>query len=311
MAEQVTIPAGVNPANAVPPDASQYGSADRGQPGADVGIPPVARSTEQKPGFVADKPAPAPEGDAEYEAFKAWRAAQAKQAAEEQGGEKQEAKSEPAKPTSVGEGYGADGALDAVRRAGEHDPVIANTFEMIALVAPDVDMVRAIGNAIDRSDPTLIDKAYLREAGGDKADRLIALTENMVKYVNQQVEAITNDVYKAAGGEAQWAAASAAFNKGAPSYLKAYAVEALNSANPAKIREATKAILDFAKNSGLVPVPPEGHQRGGGGVPDASVGLSREQYQAERLKLNRFDRDYADKARELDRRRALGKKMGM
>lgn len=68
-------------------------------------------------------------------------------------------------------------------------------------------------------------------------------------------------------------------------------------------------VLEFAKTSGALPRNPTGHVAAGGGVPNGVIGLSKEGYQAERLKLNKFDRGYNDAARELDARRAIGKKM--
>lgn len=312
MAEHVAIPAGVNPAAAVPADASTYGSANRGSaapgsPGGDGGIPAVPPAAAQQPGHApAAQPTVDAAAAAEFAAFQKWKADQA--AAANPATPATPAQPAAFQPVAAGEGMGADAAMAAVKAAG--DPVVANTFEMFATVAPAIDLGRAVGNAIDRADLSLIDRAYLREAGGDKADKLIALAEGMVKHVNTQVEQLVGGIFTAAGGEAQWNAAAAAFSANAPVYLKQYAVDALNSANPQRIREATRAILDFTKQSGALPVAPQGHVRAGGGTPDASLGMSKQEYQEARLKLNRFDRNYNDQARELDARRAIGKKMG-
>lgn len=312
MAEQVAIPAGFNPANAVPADAEgvrQRGSVTPpGAPGADGGIPAVPPAAQQQPGHAVQPTAPAGVDAKEFEAFKAWQAEQAKVAAASQA-----AKPVTPAPTPVaaGEGMGAEAAFAAVQTAGASDPVIANTFTMFEMVAPNVDLVRALGNAIDRADLALIDRAYLKEVGGDKADKLIKLAEGMVQHVNTAVENLVSGIYASAGGEAQWAASSASFNKDAPQYLKQYVVDQLNSANPSKIKAGVDAVLDFVKKSGALPVAPQGHVRAGGGTPSAALGLSKEQYQAERLKLNRNDRNYNDRARELDARRAIGKKLGL
>ena len=321
MAEQVAIPAGVNPAAAGGngPDVTHYGtranSATPGAPGGDGGIPPVPPSSVQRPGFQNEAPVTPPAGvdAAEFAAYQAWKAAQGKPAAT------QPAQTPPATPgvkgaafqAFGGDGLGGDAAIAATQAAAASDPVIALTFENMATVAPDLNFARALGNAIDRADLSLIDRAYLREAGGDKAEKLIKLAEGMVNHVTQAVDNMVAETHTKAGGEAQWNASTAAFNQTAPAYLKSYVVDALNSADPAKIRQGVAAILDFAKQSGNLPQAPQGHVRAGGGVPNAALGLSKEGYQAERLKLNKFDRNYNDLARELDARRAIGKKMGL
>lgn len=325
MAEHVSIPAGVNPAAAGGngPDVTHYGSransATPGAPGGDGGIPAVVPAAQQRPGFVPEQ---APAGGltaAEITAFRAWQAAQAAPAA----GTPAAAATPAAKPGEKpgipgvainalgGNGMGAEAVMDAVKNAAAHDPVISTTFEMFGLVAPDLNLSRAVGNAIDRGDPSLIDRAYLREAGGDKAERLIKMAEGMVDHVNDKIEGVVTGIYTAAGGEAKWEAATAAFNTTAPAYLKAYVKDALNSADPTKIKSGSQAVLDFVKSQGSLPTDPTGHVRAGGGTPDASLGLSKAGYQEARLKLNKFDRGYNDAARELDARRQIGKKLGL
>lgn len=319
MAEQVAIPAGVNPGAAVPKDAGTYGTQNRGSsaapgsPGGDGGIPAVPTAAEQRPGFATAPAAPQGADAAEFAAFQAWKASQGKPAATA-------APATPTGPVGVagaqfqafgGDGIGGDAAIAATQAAAGTDPVIALTFENMAAVAPTLNFARALGNAIDRADLTLIDRAYLREAGGDKADKLIKLAEGMVNHVTQTVDNMVNETHAKAGGEAQWNASTAAFNQTAPAYLKTYVKDSLNSADPSKIRAGVAAVIDFVKQAGTLPRAPTGHVVAGGGVPNAALGLSKEGYQAERLKLNKFDRNYNDAARELDARRAIGKKMGL
>ncbi|CAI3971403.1 head scaffolding protein [Variovorax phage VAC_51] len=317
MAEQVAIPAGVNPNSATPAagaEVTTYGTrANAGNPAAGndpAGLPALPSSSEQRPGH---QPSALPPGvdAAQFAAFVAWQATQGK------GTPTPEAKPNPtptAPPASLqlfSEVAGSEAALAATKAASASDPVIATTFEMFSLVAPDLNLVRAIGLAIDRGDSDLIDRAYLREAGGDKADKLIKLAEGMVKHVDTQVTNMQNEIHLKAGGQAQWDANAASFNTSAPAYLKAYVKEALNSADAARIRQGVDAVLEFVKASGNLPKPPQGHVRAGGGAPDGVLGLSKQGYQEARQKLNKFDRDYNDKARELDARRAIGKKMGL
>lgn len=312
MAEVIAIPQGVNPNSAIPADAGNLrersGGGTPGAPGAEGGIPAVPPSSQQQPGFVAPV---AGAGDAEYAAFKAWKEAQA-------GGKP--APVAPVAPvvpvvpesnkTPGFEGMGAAGAMELVKNAAASDPYISATFDLFSVAAPGVDLARALGNAIDRGDPSLIDVAYLNEKGGAQAAKLVEIAKGLVTHVTAAAERVVTDIYAAAGGEAQWGVAAAAFNAQAPQYLKEFVGASLDSANPAKIKSAVDSVLDFVKKNGSVPVAPQGHVRAGGGTPDASLGLSKAEYQAERLKLNPRDRDYADKERELTARRSLGKKSG-
>lgn len=300
MAEQVAVPAGVNPNNAIPMDATVI------QRSTTPNIPPVVGSNEEKPGFVAPTPAaPAAADDKDYAAFLAWKAAQ-------EGG-KPVVKEEPApvaKPV-VTEGIGAEQSLEMVKAAAASDPYLTSTFNLFSLVAPKVDLARAVGTALDRGDVSLIDVAYIREAAGDNADKLIETAKGLVTHVTNTVESITTNIYEQAGGQEQFDAATAVFNEVAPKFIRGFVAEGVNSGNPERIKEAISYMLDFVKQSGKLPQAPEGHVRANGGSPSAAMGLSKAQYQAERLKLNRQDRNYADHERELTARRQLGKSLGM
>lgn len=319
MAEHVTIPAGINPGSAVPSDAQTYGSGNRREaaptppPGSEAGLPKLPQAGAQAPGFVAPAAAPAGVDATEFAEFQAFKAAQA---AAKAGAPAQE-QPKPATPAlklpelkAPSSPAEVQAAFDKVVEAGTQDPFISTTFETIALVAPNLDLARALGTAIERGDSSLIDRAYLRDAGGDKADRLIKLAENMVKHVEQQSTALIADIHRYAGGEQGWDTATTAFNTSAPDYLKQYVIDALNSANPTKIRQGAAVVMEFVKRNGSVPTAPSGHVQAGGGIPASQSGLSKAEYQAERAKLNRNDRGYNDAARELDARRAIGKKAG-
>lgn len=315
MAEQVAIPAGVNPASATPTgaDITSYGSRANGGAGANPegGLPALPNSSEQRPGHQPTVAPTAPAGvdAAQFAAFVAWQATQGK--ANPTPEAKPTATPAPAELQLFSNVAGSEAALAATQLAAGSDPIIALTFENMSTLAPNLNLVRALGTAIDRADASLIDRAYLREVGGDKADRLIKLAEGMVQHVDTQVTNMQSEIHAKAGGQAQWDANAASFNTSAPAYLKSYVKEALNSADASKIRQGVDAVLEFVKASGNLPRPPQGHVRAGGGVPDGTLGLSKQAYQEARLKLNKFDRGYNDQARELDARRQIGKKMGL
>lgn len=312
MAEQVTIPAGVNPATASGgADTTTYGSPNRE---SRPNLPAVPAAVDQTPGFTQPPGTPAGVDAAQFAAFQEWQKAEAAKAAAAK------AAPTPAQPTeaapdltvAAGEGIGADASVEALNAA--NDPFVNTAVDLLNATVPGLDLARALGNAIDRGDASLIDYAYLKEKGGDKADKVKSIIENIVKHVNTVTTGVVTSIYAQAGGQAQWASAAAAFSEHAPKYMKEGVAAALNSANPARIAEAAKAVVEFAKQSGAVVVKPTGFvdvNNGQGGALPVHLGLSKTQYQAERLKLNRFDRDYESKARELDARRAIGKRAGL
>ncbi|APU03180.1 head scaffolding protein [Ralstonia phage phiAp1] len=319
MAEHVAIPPGFNPNNAVPADAEGVVSHSRGQdhggnpPGQPGGLPAVPPSGAQTPGFTPAAPAApaAPADDAAlFEQFKAWKAAQdgkTTPAAEPEKPVAPPAKVEPPASATLG----ASESLQALTSAAASDPYLMSTMKLFELAAPDVDMTRAIGNALDHGDLTRIDRAYLKEKGGDKADHLIATAEGLVKHVTDTIATVTKSVYDQAGGEQAWSQAVAAFNKHAPGYAKQFVAAAMNSGDKAKIQQATADVLKFVKDNGHVVVEPQGHVRGNGGSVGEATGLSKQQYIEARAKLDRNARDYNDRARELDARRQIGKNQGL
>lgn len=313
MAEQVAIPAGVDVSRAIPSDAAVTQRGGNGQPQA--GLPVIPPSGSQEPGFVA--PAPAATGDAaDFAAFLAWKATQGGATPAVAPASKiVPPVAQPAAPAASNrtpgfEGMGADGALSATKAAATGDPYLMSTFSMFEMVAPEVDLARAVGNALDRGDVSLIDTKYLAEKGGDKAAKLIEIAKGLVTHVTNTVEALTSNIFAKAGGQAQWDASVEVFNKAAPQYLKEFVASSIDSANPARINTAVESLLSFVKEKGGLPVAPQGHVRAGGGAPNAALGLSKAEYQAERMKLNRNDRDYGDKERELTARRQIGKAAG-
>lgn len=311
MTHQVSIPAGFNPNNAVPADASVSQHSRHA-----AVTPPVPPATEQKPGYV---PAPATPADtapanidpATYAAFQKWQADQA--ATTTAGTQTPPAEPEAPQGAAGDESYllGADAATSTLRNVALNDPYLRTTMQAVEMVAPKLDMARALGNAVDRVDATLIDRAYIREVGGEQAERLIQMAEGIVQHCDAEVTRTITGIHAAAGGEQQFKSAVAVFNSKAPAYLKQAVLEGFNSLDKTRIQSATQALLEFVKDSGALPTAPTGHVQGNAAVPHSEMALSKEAFQTERLKLNRNDAQYANKERELMARRQLGKRMGI
>lgn len=302
MAEQVAIPAGVNPANAIPDDAQviQRGS----------GQPKLPSSAEQQPGWVA-KPAGvvAPDGvdQAEYQAFLAFKAAQAKAADPATAA----AAVEAAKPVPKSQPMNPMAALDLVKSAGSSDPYIGSILGVFQASAPEVDLHRALGLALARGDDSLIDRAYLKEVAGDKAEQLANIAKGLVAHVEKEVRESEAHVFGLAGGESQWLAAAAVFNKGAPTHVKQFVEYSLNSGDKTAIKAAAATVVEFAKASGQVVVKPTGHVTPSGSGAPTGQGLSKAEFQKLHFALDKNDRDYSNKSQELTARRQIGKNLGL
>jgi hypothetical protein len=199
--------------------------------------------------------------------------------------------------------------------AGTADETLNAYQSGFSALGPNVDMERAMGVALARGDATLIDAAYLKEVGGAAAAQLTTLATAMVKHVQAAATRATTTAYAAAGGEAQWGAAVAAFNQTAEPYLKAMVTEMLNSGDYNRIDSASKMVVAHAKNSGQVAHPGQLIQGGAGG-PTAGQGLTKADYQAQHFALSQKinsmpSAQFAQARADLQARRTLGASLGM
>lgn len=204
------------------------------------------------------------------------------------------------------------GGLNDLTPDDIENPQVRALGELLLSTAPNLDLNRAIGKAIEYGDPNLIDDAYLKEAGGDRAKALGLLAKQIVEAVAVQSEATTNAIYNDAGGKPSWDAAVALFNKNAEAHVKEVAINLLNSTNHSKIKSGAKFILDYAKNAGGLPTPGVLAGDGGAAAP-GGVGLSKEQYLAEirKVKPEHQNPKFAQEREELFQRRKVGKNQGL
>lgn len=166
-----------------------------------------------------------------------------------------------------------------------------------------LDIQRALGQAADELDERFIDKAYLREKLGDKAETIIKTAEDSIKYVAAHAQESLKQVYATAGGEEAFRQAAAVYNTKADPTEKALIAEMLDSGDRNKMLYAAKKITELAVQAGGI----VRHVNLPQGVPGATQGLSREQYLAEISKRNVSPERY-DELRAL---RALGKQQGL
>lgn len=170
------------------------------------------------------------------------------------------------------------------------------------------DISKAMSAAYEAGDVAYIDKAYLRERFGEKADQAIALAEAVYEADTTAQAALIQDVYAAAGTKEQFEQCAEVFKQHAKPAMRSVVKSMLDSGDPVAVREAASLIAEFGKQSGVI-VQKDGTRQGSssGIVPDQ--GLSKEEFQAARMQLNPMSRTYrADMAKLIDLRR-LGKQV--
>lgn len=212
----------------------------------------------------------------------------------------------PPAPTEI-----SPGGLNDLKPGDIDDPQVRALGELLIGSVPNLDLNRAIGKAIEYGDPGLVDAAYLKDIGGDKAAALLNVAQQIVMAVDAKSKATIQQVYTDAGGQAQWEAAVALFNKNAPKHIKEVAQELLNSSQFSKIQTGAKFVTEYAKQQGgLSSTPdfltPSGYQG------DSSQALDKSSFQQELRKLapEHQNPNYVQERNELFRRRQLGKNLG-
>lgn len=189
------------------------------------------------------------------------------------------------------------------------DPVLKSMATMFKSSVPDMDLDRALANAISYGDPNLIDIAYITDKAGQNAPHLINLAAGIVNTINAQSEAMEQSVYQEVGGRQVWDASVAVFNRSASPEIKATVATMLDSGKANLIKAGAKMVAEFGKNSGMI--PKDGFRFDPVSAPYATQGLNKTQFQQEILKLDSNDPDYGDKYNALIQRRAVGKRLNL
>ncbi|QJD54808.1 putative scaffolding protein [Pseudomonas phage MR6] len=166
-----------------------------------------------------------------------------------------------------------------------------------------VDMQRAFGAASEEGDSRFIDRAYLKDVLGDKADAIIKTAEGVLNYATAYAEQTVSAVHTLAGGEANWTAAGDAFNKHAPAAERALIVEMLESGLRDKVTYAAKRIMEYATQAGAVMQ----HNAPAIGNPGTQKGLSNADYIKAISERNISDEKY----NALKQQRMLGRSQGL
>ena len=200
--------------------------------------------------------------------------------------------------------------LNNIDIEGLQDPLLQSMAYALGAGAPaNFDANRALGLAIERGDPSLVDKAYLIEKFGKDAAQRIRIAEGIVQQVQERSKAAAESAYAEAGGKEQWAVAASVFNSQAPSELKMAVVQLLDSGNAEQIKAGSRLVVQFSKSKGLMPQPGQPFQPGAAaGAP--AVALDKYGFQTELRKLDPNARNFVELRNELFRRRELGRQLG-
>lgn len=186
------------------------------------------------------------------------------------------------------------------------DPMLSSMTAILA--SSGLDVQRAIGNALNHGDVSLVDQRYIAEAGGANAAHLQQIAAGIVQHAVRETAAAEQAVYAAAGGQANWDAAVGAFEQIAPPHLKVVIKQLFDSGDRSSVDAATRTVLEFAKANGAT-LQPAGLVQAGAGL-SAAGALDKAEFQAALRGLNRNDRGYEQARAELFSRRQAGKNMG-
>lgn len=278
---QIAVPGG-----GVPPMPGQSAAP------APAGVPPLPPAAQQVPGYVNPAQPAGQFSQADMDRAVAAALAASKVAAP--------AAAPAAAPTTP-----------AAPITSEADDAVLSAYsESFQAIGQGIDLERAIGKALQFGKPELIDSAYIAEKGGAHAKQLEVIAKAIVERVQSQAQAGATAAHDIAGGPDNWNAASAAFNSAAPEHLKQVVIEMINSGKPERIKAGAKLVVEYAQSGGLVAKAPGMVQAGvAGGMPVQA--LSKAEYQAARLKLDKQDRNYATQAAALFTQRQAGVARGL
>lgn len=164
------------------------------------------------------------------------------------------------------------------------DAAVDAGLQMLAQVsgATDADVERALGNAIRYGNPDLIDRAFLKERLGNYAGYAETLANTYFQNAATNTQRTVNEVHALAGGEQAWAQARDVFMANAPEHVQT-AVRTM--ANSGLAKDAAQMVLDYARQSGGLPMQGE-HLRGMSGQ-QGNTALTAAEFQTELANLRK------------------------
>lgn len=309
MAEAVAVPTAGFAVPPAAPGTTQHsrisGAAPAPRPAPVAPVVPTGTTTEQvptagqRPQLPSANPEEVSETTNEVQAYLKSAIEQAKNATTE-------------KPIDTSPPEHTPTTLRDIDVAQIESPQVRELGKLLLTALPGADIDVVFGKAFEYGDPALINAEYIKARGGDSSAQLIEMAKQIVRTATAEIEASVNSVYRAAGGEDQWQAAVAAFNKNAPKHLKTVAVKLLDSPNRTEIQEGAKFVIEFARQGGFVTEPGE-RVNAQGGANLGERGLSAADYKEaiRSLKPSYSNPNRNAEEAELYRLRVLGKSRGL
>lgn len=186
--------------------------------------------------------------------------------------------------------------------------IAVSTF-VSATDTSEEDISKALAAAYEAGDVKYIDKGFLKERYGDKAEQAIALAEAVFEADTQAQQALLDSVYSAAGGKEQFEACSALFKEHAKPAMRTVVKNMLDSGDPEAVREAASLIAEFGKQSGAL-VEKEGSRQSSSAGVVPGQGLTAQEFHTARHALSPLSKTYHDDLARLMDLRRLGKQSG-
>ena len=176
-------------------------------------------------------------------------------------------------------------------------------------------IMESIEKALEHGDVGLINVANLGALTPEQAQRATQLAQMAYQHTQTEISNMQQAVYAAAGGEAQWNSAIAAFNASATDEAKGYVAYLADNAGNAKA--AAEYVTKYVRGAGLTTQVQQAPIQGGTGAPVAQ-GLDKQSYSngIHSLEMKLASRqitqgEYNTQLSDLDYRRQVGRNAGL
>ena len=173
----------------------------------------------------------------------------------------------------------------------------------------------SIEKALEHGDVGLINVSNLGDLTPEQAQRATQLAQMAYQHTQTEISNMQQAVYAAAGGEAQWNSAIAAFNASATDEAKGYVAYLADHAGNAKA--AAEYVTKYVQGAGLTTQVQQAPLQGGTGAPVAQ-GLDKQSYSngIHSLEMKLASRqitqgEYNTHLSDLDYRRQVGRNAGL
>ena len=176
-------------------------------------------------------------------------------------------------------------------------------------------IMESIEKALEHGDVGLINVANLGDLTPEQVQRATKLAHLAYQHTQTEISNMLQAVYAAAGGEAQWNSAIAAFNASATDEAKGYVAYLADHAGNAKA--AAEYVTKYVQGAGLTTTVQQAPIQGGTGAPVAQ-GLDKQSYSngIHSLEMKLASRqitqgEYNTQLADLDYRRQVGRNAGL